>query len=191
MTPDAPQFWFDYVDPASYLAELRLREAEGVTGRWAERLGLEIVPPPMPPLVGDELEWAGRWEEVAEAGRGAGIPLERPRFVPWTRKAHELAMHAASVGVFAEVHDALFRAYLWEGQDIGRIDVLLGVAAGAGLSRSEVRTVLGVDRYLPTLLDLRERAERQGVRGVPTLAREERRLEGLTDVATLAALLAG
>lgn len=191
MDDDAARFWFDYVDPVSFLVEVRLRRVEAASGAPAvERLPYEIVTPPEPLLDPDDPAWAGRWRQVEREARDEGLELRRAHLVPWSRKAHELALHAAETPAFDRVHDAIFRAYHLEDRDIGRIDVLAGIAGAAGLDPGEVRTILGVDRYLPALRDLRERAEREGVRGVPTLARSGRRLEGLADEAAVADLLA-
>jgi predicted DsbA family dithiol-disulfide isomerase len=109
--------------------------------------------------------------------------------VPWTRKAHELALHAREKQLFPEVHAALFRAYLHEGRDIGRVDVLVSLAAEVGLEREEARTVLGVDRHAATVDGLRGEAERLGVRGVPTLLVAGERIEGVLPPEALRALL--
>lgn len=189
---DAPaRFWFDYVDPVSFLVEIRLRRAETALGTRVERRGWEIVPPPAEPMDPGTPPWAGRWEEVARRGGEEGLHLVRPRMIPWTRKAHELALHAAGThDAFAAVHDALFRAHHLEGRDIGRIDVLVEIAERIGLDPGEVRTVLGVDRHRQAVWEGREEAERAGVRGVPTLARGGRRLEGLAAEETITAFLA-
>lgn len=184
------RFWYDYVDPVSFLVEIRLCRAEARVGTTVERRGWEIAPPPTPLLDADDPTWIGRWEETAREATGEGVELARPARVPWTRKAHELALHAAASDAFPTVHDALFRAYHQERLDIGRVDVLAGIADRNGLDPGEARTVLGIDRYLPEVRSRRQEAEREGVRGVPTLAREGRRLEGLADEETLTAFLA-
>ena len=73
---------------------------------------------------------------------------------------------------------ALFRAHFVDHIDIGRIDLLLEIARGAGLDRSEAKAVLDVDRYAATVLGHRESALEDGVRDVPVLVQPGRRLEG-------------
>jgi predicted DsbA family dithiol-disulfide isomerase len=107
-----------------------------------------------------------------------GVKLRRPPIVPWTRKAHELAFHARERGVFQEVHEALFRAFLQEGRDIGRVDVLADLGADAGLDRTETKAVLDVDRYADRVLARRREAEEARITLVPTLARRDQVLEG-------------
>lgn len=191
MDPDAPLFWFDYVDPWSFLVEIRLREAEEQVGLRASRAGVEIVPPPGPPIRGDDPVWSERWERSSREAGEMGLELARPRTIPWTRKAHELAAHSVARGLAMEFNDAVFRAHHLDGDDIGRIDVLVEIGARIGLDPGEARTVLGVDRYLEQVRSLGESAEREGVRGVPTLAQGARRLEGLARTETIAEFLVG
>lgn len=189
---DAPaHLWFDYVDPVCFVVDLRLRQVEARLGTEVERRGWEIAPAPAEPLNPRDPVWAGRWEAADAEARREGLELVRPRLVPRTRKAHELALHASETGeAFRDVHEALYRAHHLEARDIGRIDVLVDIGEGCGLDPEETRTVLGIDRYLPGLRARRDEAERAGVLGVPTLALGDHRLEGLAGEERLASLLA-
>jgi predicted DsbA family dithiol-disulfide isomerase len=189
MEPAVPRFWFDYVDPWSFIMEVRLREAERKADVDAVRTAFELAPPPAPLLRIDEPSWSDRWDTAQREGRRMGLELTPPGSVPWTRKAHELALHARTCRRFAHVHDALLRAYHLDGRDIGRVDVLVEIGVRAGLDRAETHTVLGVDRHLAEVRTLRDSAEREGVRGVPTLSLGERRIEGLADVDRILELL--
>jgi predicted DsbA family dithiol-disulfide isomerase len=184
---DRFDFWFDFADPGSYL----VRE---LLGRWIgdapERLGrmrpLELRPPPGPPLPPHDPGWEGMVGALGEIAREEGIPFAPPAFVPWTRKAHELALHAGEKGM--RIHPLLFRARFVEALDLGRVDVLVGLAERAGLDAAEARTVLGVDRFAPAVEADRDEARAAGVRGVPTLVVEGgRRLEGFRSAAELQA----
>ncbi len=170
--------FFDYVDPASFLLELRLRGLEE-TGTFSLLLEpFELRPPPAPLLNPEGPEWQARLHTVAPEAARAGVRFPPPRLIPWTRKAHELALHAGERGCFREVHDALFLACLLEGRDIGRVDVLVELAVGAGLERMETRAVLDVDRHRQEVENARERALGLGVSRVPTLHWRGRSLEG-------------
>ncbi len=190
MTPPAV-FFFDYVDPLSFLVERRLAQAEASAGVRARRRPLELRPPPGPLLDPRDPAWRRYWEEVAEEARSEGLDLRQPDLVPWTRKAHELAFQAGEEGKFDEVHLTLFRAFLLEGRDIGRVDVLADLARSHGLDWTATRTALDVDKHAGAVSEARQEAERLGVRGVPTLLAGERRLEGLPDPAAILALLDG
>ena len=171
------RFFYDYVDPGSYLVERMVSELEARLGLAVERIPFEVTPPPSPLVDPRTEEWRRFWEGARAVWAEEGLALSDPRLVPWTRKAHELAEHARAEGRFAETHRALFDTFLLEGRDLGRVDVLLDVARRVGLDPSSTRPVLDVDKHAGSVTDARERAEREGVRGVPTLL-AERRLAG-------------
>lgn len=176
-----PRFFYDYVDPASYLMDRLLERVLGETGREGT-LGshpFEIQPPPRPMLDPEDPDWREYWDEMLLAAEALAVEMQRPLRTPWSRKAHELALLARTEGVFPVVHQALFRAYAVEGRDIGRIDVLVEIGGAAGLDPSRTKAALDVDRHSAELLEHREDAERLGVRGVPTLLVRGRLVEGL------------
>lgn len=191
MTRLEPRLFFDYVDPRSFVVDRRLRAVEERTGREAARHPFEVVVPPNPLRDPEDEAWRRAWEEAADAAEEDGTRLARPRIVPWSRKAHELALHAREEGVGREVHRALFDAFHLEGLDIGRVDVLVDLAVGVGLDMTHTRAVLDVDRHLEEVRGLRKAAERLGIGGVPTLLAGGDRSEGLVDAETLADLLRG
>lgn len=163
-------FVFDFVDPGSYLAWELL-------GRWlgAEREHrvhphpLELRPPPAPLIQAGDPKWQAMHETLARTARELGVEFSPPGFVPWTRKAHELALHAEEKGRADATVSQLFRTRFREGRDLGRVDLLLTVATEIGLDQAEARTVLGVDRFAPAVEDARAEALDAGIRGVPTL----------------------
>lgn len=185
MTVPTPRLFFDYVDPVSYVLELRLRGVEAELGVAAARHPLELAPPPAALPDPEGPDFAERWHLARNAAREDGVDLRRPSFVPWSRKSHELVLHAREKGAGLAVHDAVFRAFHLEGRDIGRVDVLLEIAVAAGLDNTETRAVLDVDRHLESVRTLRRVAERLALPGVPTLLTEHRTLEGLPDVDAL------
>lgn len=178
MSGAAPEFYYDYVDPASYLVDRILAGLGGETPLEVVPRPFELRRPPGEMVDPRSDDWKSYRDQMRrEAGR-IGVEMEPPDLVPWSRKAHELALHAREKGVFPEIHRALFRAYFQEGRDVGRVDVLVGIAVDRGLDRTEVKAILDVDKYLETVESERSRAERRGVRGVPTLLAGERKLEG-------------
>jgi predicted DsbA family dithiol-disulfide isomerase len=83
----------------------------------------------------------GSWErslaldaQVAEAGRGEGIPFafDKIERTPNTLNAHRLIGLADTEGVQDAVVEAVFRAYFVEGWDISQTTVLLDVVVGPG-----------------------------------------------------------
>ena len=185
----ALHLYFDYVDPASYLLELRVR------GFWEPgtlSLSLhpfEVAPPPAELLDLDRGPWARHWEAMEDAAMGMEVPLTRPWIVPWSRKAHEMATMAREEGCFPEIHRALFRAYLLDGLDIGRVDVLVELARKNGMDPTATKVALDVDQYRAAVEWGREGALAVGVRRAPTILREDRRIEGYPDEKSLEELL--
>ena len=189
MTETGPRLFYDYIDPLSLLLEhdVRALEADGWTR--VARHPLELRAPPAALIRREDPLWQRRWEQASSLASQRGLSLHPPALVPWSRKAHELALHAREKDLFPQVHSALFDAYLVQGRDIGRVDVLVQVAGEAGMDAQEARIVLGVDRHAAALDGLRGDAERLGVRGVPTLLVGGERIEGVLPPEALRALL--
>src|SRR5690606_26776354 len=108
-------------------------------------------------------------QAAAPLARELGIAvLSPPALRPRTRKAHEAAAFAATRGLIAPMRRALYRAYWHDGQDIGRIDVLMEVAAAVGIDPTDLKIELDIDRQREAVLRDLALARRLGVRGVPT-----------------------
>src|SRR5271156_2774318 len=84
---------------------------------------------------------ARSYAAIAATGRAEGIEFafERIRRTPNTLCAHRLIRLAAMEGGGDAMVEALFRAYFCNGIDIGAIDALATIAAGAGLDREASR----------------------------------------------------
>ena len=188
--PRTLQFYFDYVDPACLLLEHRLRSlARG--GRFVLSVEpFEVAVPPAPLVDPGRPEIVQHWEEMEKEAERLGLELERPWIIPWTRKAHELALFGKSKGCFREIHDTLFRAYLVEGLDIGRVDILVSLARRHRLDESETKAVLDVDQEAETVTAKRQEALEQGVSRTPTLFWHGQQLRGYPDEKRLRDFLA-
>jgi predicted DsbA family dithiol-disulfide isomerase len=171
-------YFFDLADPLSYLTELELAAAESDAHEKVERVPLELRPPPLALLDPAGPEWLPRMREAVEVARDLGVELRPPALLPWTRKAHELVLHARARGVERAVLLDLYRALLAEGRDIGRVDVLVGLAAQHALDRTEAKAVLDVDRYSEEVAAGHDRASGLGVAGPPAIVAAAGRLEG-------------
>lgn len=170
MSHPGARFYFDFVDPLSYLTEIELHALGPSVANSVERVGFELVPPPAPLSALDDPRWSARWALARPAADAAGVRLQPPRLVPWTRKAHELHLHAHEYGKADDVRLAIFSAYFERGEDIGRVDRLVEIAATLGLDAAATRTVLGVDRHEEGVLAARTEAVAAGVADVPTIA---------------------
>jgi predicted DsbA family dithiol-disulfide isomerase len=186
------RIYFDFIDPLSRVASHVLRQGAAAAGAGPptiiEWIGFELRPPPTPLTTVDDPFWEARLRAARPLAEEYGLGLAPPRLVPWSRKAHELHTLAGERGVGAAVRADLFEAYFGRSSDIGRVDVLVEVAAAAGLDRTETKAVLDVDRHEGDVLAVRAEAERMGVADVPSAWIGGRRVQGfpnLTDLGTL------
>jgi predicted DsbA family dithiol-disulfide isomerase len=176
---DAPLlvFYFDYVDPGSYLMHRQLDEI--LPGGVEPALHpFEVRPVPQELIDDMDPEWRAYGDTVEGFAREAEIRMALPRFIPWSRKAHELRLHAVDLGLGSQMHREIFSARFQEGADIGRVDVLVMAAHKVGLDRSEAKAVLDVDKHRDHVVDLRREAEEAGIQRVPTLRSGDVSLEG-------------
>ena len=177
-------FYFDYVDPGSFLTDRQLGQIlpEGVE---LVRHPFEVCPVPHELIDGSGPDWRSYGETVADLADEAKIRMVHPTFIPWSRKAHELRLHAAEQGLESAIHETVFSSRFLEGADIGRVDVLVASAEKVGLDPSESKAVLDVDKHRDRVVDLRREAEAAGVRRVPTLRSGDTSLEGPASISEL------
>ena len=176
---DAPPlvFYFDYVDPGSYLMHRQLYQLLPV-GVEPTLHPFEMRPVTLELIDGMDPDWKLYGETVEAFAREAEIQMDLPTFIPWSRKAHELRLHAVEQGLGSPMHEEILSAHFREGADIGRVDVLVAAAHKVGLDRSESKAVLDVDKHRNHVVDLRREAEAEGIQRVPTLRSGDASLEG-------------
>lgn len=174
MNTRVAQVHFDYVDPLSWLLARELADT-GITLQWVPR---ELRPPPIPLTTIDDPDLVQRWSDARALGAESNIVFAPPALVPWTRKAHELTLHAHQYESDVEMREAIFEAYLFDAKDIGRVDVLVDVARSVGLDISEAKAVLDVDRYEVDVARAFTDAIDADIHVVPTITLDGRRLEG-------------
>ncbi len=171
--------YLDYADPISWMLELQVSALEyGNDIGPVSRAPYELRPPPEPLIDPGSVWWRARWQEGVALAASVGVQLADPPIIPWTRKAHELRLHAEEKGMGARAHRALFEAFLRQGLDIGRVDVLLRVAGGLGLDVTEAKAVLDVDRFAGSVARSRREAATLGITDPPALASNGRVLRG-------------
>ena len=127
---------------------------------------------------------AGRSLEDMFAGRGYDIPKMQAqmrarmqaeglaygnRSMTYnSRLAQELGTWADSQPGGDSIHDALFRAYFVDGRNIGDPEVLVEIAASAGLPAARAREVIDRRTHQAAVDADWEKSHRYGVTGVPT-----------------------
>lgn len=156
----------DFTCPFSYVTEAALRTLADEVPLALRFHALELHPVPTPLPVGEPLPWSDALVPLADE---VGVQVGPPPFATRTRKAHEAARLAESHGVGPAMRQAIFRAFFVEGRDIGRIDVLVELAATLGLDPSEVKVVLDVDSLTDDVLHDNALAARAGIAATPTL----------------------
>ena len=182
MPSNPPTFFFDYVDPLSYLMHLEVenvRQESFAPPLGLRRVPLELRPPPLPLLDPDGPPWATRWGAATVEAPRIGVTLAAaPQFLPWTRKAHELALLAQERGIGDAAHRALFEAVFVRGDDVGRVDVLVAIGERLGLPGGAVKVALDVDHFAAGVEAARRVAADAGVTCPPALAVGGRLLQG-------------
>jgi predicted DsbA family dithiol-disulfide isomerase len=154
----------DFSCPHSYLTESSLRKVG--SDREIVYRAMELFPAPVPLRPPDPGELAG---PLAALTHAEGLSLHAPAFRPRTRKAHEAARFARDREIEAPFRERVFSAYWMEGKDIGRIDVLMEIAASLGMEPEEMKIVLDIDRFGDEIARDTEVAHRLRVPGTPTL----------------------
>ncbi|MBV8036387.1 DsbA family oxidoreductase [Roseateles sp.] len=112
--------------------------------------------------------------DVTVAGKRAGVEFnyDRVEMTPNTRLAHRMMFFAEGRGDARKTEtlfEAVFFAYFSEGQDIGKADVLVALAAKAGFDAEEVRAFLASNAGEREVVAAELQAQVDGVRSVPTL----------------------
>jgi predicted DsbA family dithiol-disulfide isomerase len=199
----AVDVWSDLVCPWCYLGKRRLERA------LRERPGIPVVVrwqpfelnPGMPAAGADRREYLrakfgdprrleAAQDQLVALGREAGIDyrFDLIRRVPNTRVAHALiALAGERQGAVVE---ALFRAYFGEARDIGDLDVLIDIGAGAGLAVADLAAQLTSREAVASVEAGEGDAARLGISGVPFFVLAGRwALSGAQESATIAAAL--
>ena len=110
------------------------------------------------------------YNSIEEAAKADGLPVrfDLMRRTPNTLDAHRLIRWAAPGAEQSAVVDALFDRYFVKGDDISDRDVLVDVAARAGLDGEVVSAALASEVDLDAVRQEDETARQAGVGGVPT-----------------------
>ncbi len=109
----------------------------------------------------------GFLDRVAQTVEAAGFRHAPPRVAPRSLKALQLGELARDEGRHGELHHRLFSAYWSESRDIGDMEVLVDVAADAGLDPETARTVLESGTLFDRVRQSSEAAHKIGVNAVP------------------------
>jgi predicted DsbA family dithiol-disulfide isomerase len=164
----------DYVCPFCWLAEPALDQLK------REEADLEIIrrayelrPEPVPTLdpKGEYLERVWRHAVYPMADR-MGMAIKLPPVQPRSRRAHEAARWARDQGRFDDYNEAVFRAFFQRGEDIGKADVLAGLASELDLDGESLGLALTRRDYEAEVLADERAAGAMQIRSVPAFVAE-------------------
>jgi predicted DsbA family dithiol-disulfide isomerase len=79
---------------------------------------------------------------LKQVAGGLGLPFGDRKMTYNSRLAQEVGKWAESIDKGREFHNAVFRAYFVDGQNIGDVNVLVKVAESVDLSGEDVRKVI-------------------------------------------------
>jgi len=110
------------------------------------------------------------YDMVAQHGAAEDLPFafERIARTPNTLAAHQLIAWAADEGDCDPLIERLFRAYFFEGRDIGDPEVLAEIAAETGLDPASARAAVTESDLRGQVAAEDARARQAGLQGVPT-----------------------
>ena len=108
------------------------------------------------------------WDRIQAMAAAAGFAMKPPETLTNSRLALEAAEFAKEAGVGEAFEERVYRAYFFEGRNIGSQAVLADLAADVGLARDDLNLALDSNRYSLSLKNNALVAHQNGVSGVPT-----------------------
>lgn len=108
------------------------------------------------------------WQRIQAMARAAGFEMKPPELLTNSRLSLEAAEYAKEAGAGEAFEERVYRAYFYEGLNIGSQSVLADLGADVGLSRDDLNLALDSGRYALRLKNNAMVAHQNGVSGVPT-----------------------
>jgi predicted DsbA family dithiol-disulfide isomerase len=163
----------DYVCPFCLLAEQVLSDAIGDRDISISWRAFELRPEPVPTLRPEDPYLPTVWNRsVYPLAERLGVPIRLPSISPQPRtaKAFELLALAQDEGLDHQYSMRMLRAFFQEGRDIGNPEILVKLAAEAGLDLEEARQALESGAYAERHREaLRHAREDMAITSVPTI----------------------
>lgn len=167
--------WSDFTCPFCFIGKKRL---ENALSKFSNRDNVEVVYRSF--QLNPHTKTSGRkqvspfqllkknQEQIASQAKEVGLDLRFDAIIDSnTFDGHRLTHFAVSQGKGAELIDRLLRAYLSDLVDISDHNVLVSLAAKAGLDKEETAAMLKSDAYSDQVKADMEEAKRLNVTGVP------------------------
>ncbi|MGH3260377.1 MAG: DsbA family oxidoreductase, partial [Trebonia sp.] len=106
-------------------------------------------------------------DRVGDLARAEGLGFDSERPVGNTFDLHRVIHLGRDRGIQGAVLGAVNEAYFARARDVFDRDVLIEIAAGAGLDAAEVAVVLDCDSYADAVRQDEKQASQIGINGVP------------------------
>jgi len=128
-------------------------------------------------------------DHLKQVASKLGLPFGERKKTYNSRLAQELGKFSELKGKGDEFHNAVFRAYFVDGQNIGKTSILVQLAESIHLNGKDAQKVIQ-DRTYKDAIDLDwKRSYELGVTAVPTFLFNNQRLVGAQNFETLEKLL--
>ena len=162
--------YYDYICPYCFLGTKRIESLTKEFDLDLEWCGIEIHPE-IPPQ-GVKRSKTFRFQKVAqnitEMSQEDKVEITFPGIVTNTRLCLEASEFAKAKYSFSKFHNGVYEAYFQDGENIGKIDVILNIGEKTGLDAIELEECLKKRTMLKKIEENRREAERDQVMGVPT-----------------------
>jgi predicted DsbA family dithiol-disulfide isomerase len=155
----------------------KLRQQENVTVSWSY-----FPLHPETPMEGKSLTelFRGRedaiegfYQQIKSIADDYDLPYSKRDMTYNSRLAQELGAWADTQEDGEKLHDALYRAYFVDNQNIAEIEVLLTLVRQSGLDQTVAKEVLTNRLMSPEIDQHWQRAQSMGLSGVPTFVCDE------------------
>lgn len=162
----------DYICPFCYIGKVSVDQLQREFPVQVEWRNIEIHPET--PLAGIPRAHLGvgyysqAWLNVERMAAERGIAMRPSPMIANSSFALIATEYARQKGHFAAFHDAVFRAYWLEGQNIGELNVLLALAHQVGLDPPGLKAYFQAGDWEPALEAHQRLAAQHHVTGVPT-----------------------
>jgi predicted DsbA family dithiol-disulfide isomerase len=122
---------------------------------------------------------------LKQVANGLGLPFGDRKMTYNSRLAQELGKWAESKGKGREFHNAMFRAYFADGQNIGKANLLIEVAESINLNGEDAQKIIQGRTYREAVDSDWKRSYELKVTAVPTFLFNNQRLVGAQNFETL------
>ena len=126
---------------------------------------------------------------LKQVADGLGLPFGDRKMTYNSRLAQELGKWAELKGKGVEFHNAMFRAYLVDGKNIGEIPVLIQIAESVRLDGEEAKKIIKNRTYKPSVDSDWNRSFELKITAIPSFLLNHHVLVGAQNYEALQTLL--